>query len=312
MTIQQLDADTAFVDLLHQGHRHAIGTGVLESTEGLALVDPGPTTGLARLKAGLEELGHSIADVRAVLLTHIHLDHATASGAIVREVPEARIYVHPRGAIHMIDPTRLLASAHRIYGNEMETLWGEFVAVPAESVFEVDEGDAVELADRRLEVAYTPGHASHHVCYYEEATGAVWLGDLGGLRVPTGQPIPVTPVPEVDLEAWDESIDRVLAWRPTRVIPTHFGPWDDPDDHFAELRTGLERWAARVHDSLAGDAPGEADPARDEERAREFVAWVEADLRERMPAAAVDTLAKAFGFEGSWWGLARYWRKREG
>ena len=309
-TVLHLDDRTAFVDVLHQGHRSAIGTGVLRTSDGIGLVDPGPEACLLELRARLDELGHALADVRAVLLTHIHLDHATASGAIVREVPEARVYVHPRGAVHMIDPTRLLASARRIYGDQMETLWGEFVHVSADSVVEVDEGDTVELGDRLLEVAYVPGHAKHHVAYFEASSGTAWVGDVGGIRIPPGLPMPVTPPPDIDLEAWDASIDRVLEWQPRRIVPTHFGPWDDPAGHFAELRRGLVRWADYVKASLEDDDPSGDDEAGDLERAREFGTWAEADARERMPPEAVDVYNAAFNFADSWWGLARYWRKR--
>lgn len=310
MTVIELDPRTAVVDILHLGLPSAIGTGVLEHADGVALVDPGPTTCLEQLRARLGELGCGLSDVRAVLLTHIHLDHATASGAIVREVPTARVFVHPKGAVHMIDPARLLASAHRIYGDELERLWGEFVPVPAESVVEVDEGDVVELGDRRLDVAYVPGHAKHHVAYFEGASGTAWVGDVGGIRIPPGDPIPVTPPPDIDIDVWSESMDRVLAWGPRRLVPTHFGPSEDPTGHFAELRRGLFEWAEKVRQSLTGDDPAADDPVKDPERARRFAAWVEADMRDRMPAEAVDLHLAAFGLEDSWWGLARYWRKR--
>jgi glyoxylase-like metal-dependent hydrolase (beta-lactamase superfamily II) len=309
--IHRLDPGTCFVDILHLGQPSAIGTGVLVTSDGLGLVDPGPEACLDHLRARITELGHTLSDVRAVLVTHIHLDHATASGAIVREVPDARVYVHPRGAIHMVDPTRLLASARRLYGDDLERLWGEFLPVPAETVIEVDEGDVVELGDRRLEVAYVPGHAKHHVAYFEADTATAWVGDVGGIRIPPGGPIPVTPPPDIDVEVWNASMDRVLAWEPKRIIPTHFGPSDDPPAHFDDLRRDLSRWAEHVRRSLEDEeGPGEPDPARDGERARRFAEWVEADVRARMPAESVDAYKAAFGFEDAWWGLARYWRKR--
>ncbi len=311
MTIQRLDDRTAFVDLMHLGNPSAIGTGVLESGGGLGLVDPGPTACLERLRDRLREMGYAVGDVRAVILTHIHLDHATASGAIVREVPEARVFVHPKGAVHMIDPSRLLASAHRIYGDELERLWGEFVPVPAESVMEVDEGAVVELGERRLDVAYVPGHAKHHVAYFEEASATAWIGDVGGICIPPGAPIPVTPPPDIDIRTWNDSIDRVLAWGPRRIVPTHFGPSDDPGAHFNELRRALDAWAEWVRNSLEGEDPAAVDPARDRERARRFAVWAEAEARGRMPERAVDRYTAAFGFADSWYGLARYWRKRE-
>lgn len=312
MTVLALDSRTAVIDILFLGHPSIVGTGVLEYADGLALVDPGPSTCLRKLENGLVELGHVLGDVRAILLTHIHLDHATASGAIVREVPEARVFVHPLGAVHMIEPARLLASAHRLYGDALERLWGEFVPVPAESVVEVDEGDLIELGERRLEVAYVPGHAKHHVAYFEAESGTAWVGDVGGIRIPTGSPIPVTPPPDIDVEVWHESMDRVMGWGPSRIVPTHFGPWDDPGAHFAELRRGLDEWAHRVRQSLEDEDAMAVGPDRDRVRAREFAAWAEADMRARMPSRAADLYTGAFGFEDSWWGLARYWRQRLG
>jgi len=310
VTPDRLDPQTSLVDIQHLGIPSAIGTGVLEYSNGIALIDPGPTTCLAALEQGLATLGFALSDVRAVLLTHIHLDHATATGTIVNRVPEACVYVHPRGAIHMIDPTRLLASAGRIYGDQMETLWGEFLPVPAKAVVEVDEGDVVQLGERKLKVAYTPGHAKHHVAYYERATGTAWVGDVGGIRIREGLPIPVTPPPDIDVEVWNHSIDRVLAWEPKCIVPTHFGPSADPNSHFAELRRGLTLWADKVRSSLSDDLT-EPDNTVDQARARDFGAWAVADLRERLPSKAVETYVAAFGgADDSWWGLARYWRKK--
>lgn len=312
MTLHTLDRRTLIVDLQFQGFDLAIGTGVLETGDGVALIDPGPTTCLAALEAGLREAGCSLADVRAILLTHIHLDHATAAGTIVSRVPEARVYVHPVGSIHMIRPERLLASAGRIYGDEMERLWGEFLPVPAESVTEVDEGDSVRLGDRTLRVAYTPGHAKHHVAYFDEDAGTAWAGDAGGIRIPPGGVIPVTPVPDVDVEAWNASMERVMEWDPARIIPTHFGAVEDPAAHFAELRDELARWANHVRKSLPNEDPENPNTSAEPARARDFAAWVEEDLRARMPSEPVDTYVNAFGARDSWWGLARYWRKRAG
>ena len=310
MTLHTLDARTSIVDLSFQGFDFAIGTGVLETGDGVALVDPGPATCLPALEAGLGDAGFGLADVRAVLLTHIHLDHATAAGTIVRRVPDARVYVHPAGAIHMIRPERLLASAGRIYGDLMETLWGEVLPVPAASVTEVAQGDTVRLGRRTLRIAYTPGHAKHHVAYFEEDVGTAWVGDVGGIRIPPGGVIPVTPVPDIDVEAWNASMERVMAWGPDRIVPTHFGAVEDPAAHFAELRDHLARWARTVRDSLGNEDAADPNTSDDAARARAFAAWVEEDLRGRMPAEAVDTYVRAFGAGDSWWGLARYWRKR--
>ena len=292
------------VDLYHLGLPGIIGVGVLELDDGVALVDPGPEARLEALGAGLGEMGHSLQSVRAVLLTHIHLDHATAAGAIVREAPGAQVYVHAVGAPHMADPSRLLASAGRIYGDRMAELWGEFLAVPRGSLRVVDEGEAVALGGRRFEVAYVPGHARHHVAYFEAATGTAWVGDVGGIRIEGGPALPVTPPPDIDVEGWKSSMERVMAWGPERIVATHFGAYGDVAAHFAELRAGLDAWAAWVRDSVALSL------ADDGEHARIFADWITAGLRHRIPEDHVRLYETASGFRDSWWGLARYWRKR--
>ena len=320
MSVTRIGGGASIVDLHHLGLPGIIGVGVLELDDGIALVDPGPEARLEALGAGLGEMGHSLQSVRAVLLTHIHLDHATAAGAIVREAPGARVYVHAVGAPHMADPSRLLASAGRIYGDRMEELWGEFLPVPRASLRVVDEGDTVVLGGRRggrpdgppggrrLDVAYVPGHARHHVAYYEAATGTAWVGDVGGIRIEGGPALPVTPPPDIDVELWKCSMERVMAWGPERIVATHFGAYGDVDAHFAELRSGLDAWAAWVRDGVDGDRAGV--PADDADRARAFADWITAGLRRRVPEDRVRLYATASGFRDSWWGLARYWRKR--
>ena len=304
--VHDIGGGAAMVDLHHQGSPTIIGVGVLELPEGgVALVDPGPEARLHALRDGLAGLGHTLEDVRAILLTHIHLDHATAAGAIVREAPGANVYVHAVGAPHMADPSRLLASAGRIYGDAMATLWGEFLPVPRESIRVADEGDAVAPGGRRFEVAYVPGHAKHHVAYCEAATGTAWVGDVGGIRIRGGPAIPVTPPPDIDVELWRASMDRVKAWSPERIVATHFGPYGDIDAHFAELGGELDAWALRVRDSLDDDAL-----ANDGERARAFSAWVAGRVGEKVSPAHTELYGTASGFFDSWWGLARYWRKR--
>ncbi len=294
---------TSVVDLLHQGSPGVIGTGVLETEAGIALVDPGPEACLDALRDGLAALGRSLDDVRAVLLTHIHLDHATAAGAVVRAVPDALVHVHPAGARHMIDPARLLASAERLYGDAMATLWGEFVPVPAAAIREAGEGDEIVLGERRLQVAYVPGHAKHHVAYYEEAAKTAWLGDVGGIRIGGGPAMPVTPPPDIDPALWTASMRRVLDWSPERIVPTHFGAYEDARSHFAQLENELECWTASVRASLA-------DPSTDPDAAASAFART---VRERLEAVAGPGLAARYAvassFEDSWRGLARYCRK---
>ena len=307
MTVTRIGGGASIVDLHHQGLPGIIGVGVLELDDGVALVDPGPEARLEALGAGLAEMGHSLESVGAVLLTHIHLDHATAAGAIVREAPRAKVYVHAVGAPHMVDPSRLLASAGRIYGERMAELWGEFLPVPRGSLRVVDEGDAVALGGRRFEVASVPGHARHHVAYYEAATGTAWVGDVGGIRIEGGPALPVTPPPDIDVEQWKSSMERVMAWGPERIVATHFGAYGDVAAHFAELRAGLDAWAGWVREA---DERGAGVPASDADRAQAFAERITAGLRHRLPEDHVRLYETASGFTDSWWGLARYWRKR--
>lgn len=304
---QGIGGGASIVDLRFRGRPAIIGVGVLEfPAGGIALVDPGPEARLEALRAGLAELGHSLRDVRAILLTHIHLDHATAAGAIVREAPGTIVHVHAAGAPHMADPARLLASAERIYGSAMAALWGDFLPVPRGSLRVVDEGDAVELGGRRFEVAYVPGHAKHHVAYYEAATGTAWVGDVGGIRIRGGPAIPVTPPPDIDVELWKAGMNRVTAWGPERIVTAHFGPHADVPAHFAQLSAELRAWARWVQDSLGDEAF-----ADDRARAHAFSDWVTVRVTGMIPEEHAALYATASGFFDSWWGLARYWRKRE-
>ena len=318
VAVTPIGGETSIVDLCHLGRRGIIGVNVLELAGGIALVDPGPEVRMPALRAGLAEMGRSLNDVRAVLLTHIHLDHATAAGTIVREEPGAKVFVHAVGAPHMADPARLLASAGRIYGDAMATLWGKFLPVPRGSLRAVEEGDVLEIGGRRIEVAYVPGHASHHVAYYEAATGTAWVGDVGGIRIGGGPALPVTPPPDIDVEVWKDSMERVMAWGPERIVATHFGAYGDPGQHFAELGGELDAWAVWVRGSLGGRGGrgrcggkrGEEKGRDDGERARDFAAWVVAGLVGRVPEPLLDLYETASGFPDSWWGLARYWRGR--
>ncbi len=206
--------DTRIIDVEYLGKRQFIACALLEGN-GPAIVDPGPTVSFAKLEEGLRRAGISIDDLETVLLTHIHLDHAGATGTIVQRNPRIEVCVHERGARHMIDPSRLLASAELLYGDQMDTMWGEFLAVPEDNVRVLSGGETLEVAGRRVEVAYTPGHASHHVSYLDTSTGTAFVGDTAGIRI-ANLPLvqPVTPPPDIDLEGWDESIQKIEAWMP--------------------------------------------------------------------------------------------------
>jgi glyoxylase-like metal-dependent hydrolase (beta-lactamase superfamily II) len=292
------------VDLGFQGAPSVIATAVLGGRDGVALVDPGPTTCLERLKAGLSALGTDLREVTALLLTHIHLDHAGASGAILRERPDVTVYVHERGAKHLVDPAKLLDSASRLYGDAMARLWGAVLPVPAANVRALAGGERIEAGGRQLAVAYTPGHASHHVTYFDAEGGTAFVGDTAGVRIgPGGLIMPPTPPPDIDLDAWQASADRILAWRPARLFLTHFGLGDAPASHFGALMTRLRHTAELARTAL--EAGGS-----DADQARVFQDAARAELRAHATEAEVAQYELAVPLDHCYLGLARYWRKR--
>jgi glyoxylase-like metal-dependent hydrolase (beta-lactamase superfamily II) len=294
---------SAFIDLRFRGMPRVIASAALRLPDGFAVVDPGPSTCLPALEAGLGALGGSLADVRHLVLTHIHLDHAGATGSIVAQVPNARVYVHERGAPHMIDPTRLLASATRLYGDQMDTLWGRFDPVPASQVTALAGGETLVLAGRSLHVRYTPGHAVHHVSYLDESDGTAYVGDTCGIRVVGDFTIAATPPPDIDIEQWQRSLDLIEEWKPAALFLTHFGPVADAAGHLLQYRRVLVEAAAFVGRSLtAGDA--------DEDRVADFVRHMRGKARAALPEADAVALELAAPFDQIWAGLARYWRKK--
>jgi len=181
------------------------------------LIDPGPESAVDTLLEALER------PPERILLTHIHFDHAGAAGALVRRWPETEVWVHERGAPHLVDPSRLVASATRLYGDDFERLWGEVVPIPEENLRVLSGGETIGP----WQVQYTPGHASHHVSYLHEPTGIAFVGDVGGVRIDGGPIIPPTPPPDIDLELWHDSLDTVAAWKPQQLAITHFGSYAD-------------------------------------------------------------------------------------
>jgi glyoxylase-like metal-dependent hydrolase (beta-lactamase superfamily II) len=205
---------------------------------GDVLVDPGPESCLPTLLGALGD-----ERPRALLLTHIHLDHAGASGALVRRWPGLEVYVHKRGAPHLVDPSRLMVSASRLYGDDMDRLWGDMTPVPEQNLRVLDQGGT--LLGGRFEYVYTPGHASHHVSYLND--GTAFVGDVGGVRInESSLTVPPTPPPDIDVEAWHKSIERVREWQPERLAMTHFGASTDVDEQLSEVGRRLDDWARRV------------------------------------------------------------------
>jgi glyoxylase-like metal-dependent hydrolase (beta-lactamase superfamily II) len=294
----------SWIDLQFLGRSHAIATAVVHSPGGVALVDPGPTTCLATLEAGLMQQGLRFADVRHLLLTHIHLDHAGAVGTIVRAHPHITVYVHERGATHLADPQKLIDSAQRLYGDKMERLWGEIAPVPREKLVVLSGGERIDAGGRTFEVAYTPGHASHHVSFFDRASGVAFVGDTAGVCIDEGYVLPPTPPPDIDVERWRSSAERIDAWSPDTLFVTHFGAIKDPRPHLQSLGRNLEEMAAWVRATLK-------DPGTDEERSRTFAERLRHDMRRHMTDAQMAAYPVAAPFEMLWLGLARYWRKKE-
>lgn len=291
------------IDVDYLGRGQYIACCLLEG-DAPVIIDPGPSVSLSELEAGLSGAGLSLDDLAGVLLTHIHLDHAGAVGTIVKRNPRIDVYVHERGAHHMVDPERLLSSAKRLYGDRMDELWGDFLGVPKDNVRTLSGGETLEFAGRRIEVAYTPGHASHHVSYLDLSTGTAFVGDTAGIRI-AGNPfvLPVTPPPDIDLEIWEISLQKIEAWSPERLFVTHFGVAEGVGEHLQQFRRGLRDWATTVREGLASDRT-------DEECIEAFTAGVIAGLEERLPEETIPLYQLGGAPDMSWDGLARYWKKR--
>lgn len=267
------------LDLHHLGAERVIGSYVVETEDGPALFDCGPTTCVESLKTGLGVRGLGLADVRHLLLSHIHLDHAGATGVLVREHPELQVHVSEVGAPHLIDPSRLEKSARRLYGDAFDDLWGELAPVPEENVQVV--GDRV----LGLDCFPTPGHASHHVCYLH-GDGTLYAGDAAGVRIqPHSTVLPPTPPPEFELDTWLHTLDEIERRAPARLALIHFGVADDVARHLDELRRRLHDWVA-----LEGVTE------------QEFSETVGRDVDE--------SYDRAMPYWQSYAGLKRYWDKR--
>jgi glyoxylase-like metal-dependent hydrolase (beta-lactamase superfamily II) len=304
MSMQTLAMGVSYFDLQFQGTPRVIATAVLHGPE-VALIDPGPSSALPVLRRELADAGIAIADLSAILLTHIHLDHAGAAGTLARENPRLRVYVHERGAPHLVDPSKLLASAARLYGDAMERLWGEVASVPAGRIVPLAGGERLEAGGRKLDVAYTPGHASHHVSFFNAESGIAFTGDTAGVRLfPQGYVMPPTPPPDIDLDAWRRSVERISAWGPETLFVTHFGPHAPSAAHLAELVENLDLVGRLAKASLERD-----EAADDGAREAWFADAIRQAVRDRGPSEQGQSYELAAPFDLNWRGLARYWRK---
>jgi glyoxylase-like metal-dependent hydrolase (beta-lactamase superfamily II) len=270
------------IDVFHEGLEHVICAWQVDDV----IVDPGPESTSDTL---LDALGDE--EPRALLLTHIHFDHAGAAGALVRRWPDLEVWVHERGARHLADPARLVASAKRLYGEDFDRLWGEVVPIPAKNLRVLRGGESEDGWD----VAYTPGHASHHVSYRHADSGWVFPGDTAGVRLPPGGLLLApTPPPDFDLDAWRTSIDTLEAWEPQTLAITHFGDYRDVAEHLDRLREALAR---------CSELAGRTDRAG-------YAAALRAELAAALDDDAATSFAQAMPPEDQWLGIDRYLTRR--
>ncbi len=270
------------IDVHHLGRERVICCWQV----GDVLVDPGPESSIQTV---LDALGDERP--RALALTHIHLDHAGASGALVERWPDLEVWVHEVGAPHMVDPSKLLASATRLYGDDMQRLWGEVLPVPEANVRVLRGGERID----GFEVAHTPGHASHHVSYLHAQSGTAFVGDVAGVRIPPSRhTVAPTPPPDIDVPAWHASIETIAAWAPRRLALTHFGPFDDVSEQLDAVSRWLDTWAA-----LAAEL--------DEET---FVRRMREEVEEAADPETARAFLQAIPPRQAYLGLERYWRKR--
>jgi glyoxylase-like metal-dependent hydrolase (beta-lactamase superfamily II) len=304
---RRLADDLWLIDTVFQGEPGVIACYLLTGPDGLALVDVGSSASVAELLAGVERAGFDPHAIEHLVLTHIHLDHAGASGTLVRQMPRAHVYVHRLGAPHLVDPSRLLVSAERIYGDRMQILWGQMEPVPQDRLVTIDDGDLLRVGSRRLRVLYTPGHAVHHVAFHDETHNEVFAGDVAGVRLEGASFVrPPTPPPDLDLEQWYASIERLDALDPRVVYLPHFGAFGDVRGHLRQLRERLGAWGQLM---LAGIRDGKSDA----ELAADLAAHYDPELAPDVPRVGDDTVQRyelATNYLMSAQGYRRYFQKR--
>ena len=295
---------TTVIDTNWMGRPRSIAAVLLESDGHRAILDPGPASTLPVLRQHLDARGLGVSDLNAILLTHIHLDHAGATGALIRENPNLEVYVHKAGMLHMADPAKLLASAERLWPGELQNLFGDTLPVPFGNLRMLKGGETLALGHRSLEVVYTPGHASHHVSYFDSSDGTAFVGDTTGFHI-EGEPfvVPLTPPPDIDMEIWSASLDAIKSRSPSRLFLTHFGYSNDPAAHISEYRRNLQRWSALAAD-IQRNMPDQ------NAQLQKFVASTTREIEQRLAPAEAEHYIFNSGLDLSWLGLSRYHRKR--
>jgi glyoxylase-like metal-dependent hydrolase (beta-lactamase superfamily II) len=302
-TIPNMDSTTV-LDLNWMGRPRSIGAVLLESDGHCAILDPGPASTLETLRAQLQSRGLSVSRLDAILLTHIHLDHAGATGSLLRENPSLRVFVHSKGAVHLADPSKLLASAGRLWGDDLQRLFGETLPVPEQNIQILEGSETVLVGTRKLEVIYTPGHASHHVTYFDDFEGVAFAGDTAGIRIANGPYImPATPPPDIDLAVWEQSFASILDRQPSRLFVTHFGYAENPAQHIADFRERLHFWAEIAEQAMQSSSDIAV-------ALQSFLEQTQTEMRKYLSEADAEQHAFTAGLPLSFLGLARHIRKR--
>lgn len=295
----------SILDTNWMGRPHSIAAALLESDGHSAIVDPGPESTLPAIREQLAARGLTVGDLDAILVTHIHLDHAGGTGALVRENPRLQVYVHSVGAPHMIDPTKLVASATRLWGEGLPKMFGNTLPVPKENLRVLEGGEKIALGNNKIDVEYTPGHAWHHVSYFDDSCGVAFVGDTGGIHIDNGPFIlPATPPPDIDLEIWDKSFATILGRKPARLFLTHYGYSEDPSKDLTGFRERLHRWCALADRLLRTSGSDEAAQSA-------FIAECRTEMDEKLGNSESEHYAFTGGLDLSFLGLARYLRKRD-
>ena len=293
---------TTTVDLEFRSRSRYLASCVLVCGQEVAIVDPGPSSTLDVLQRKLHEMGVRFSDISTVLLTHIHLDHAGATGTLVEKNPNVRVLVHERGVKHLADPTRLLKSVSRVFGASGEEFWGPVKPVPTQNLKALTGGEQLLVGTRKFEVLYTPGHAKHHVSYFEPESEIAFVGDALGIRTNNAFVYPATPPPDIDLPQLYDSAALIESREPKRLFLTHFGLMEEVKWHFADFRDRLGRWGEFVRQSLQ-------QPVDDETRARLFSEMAGAETASLISESEAEWFTKSVSSSQNWQGLAQYWRR---
>jgi glyoxylase-like metal-dependent hydrolase (beta-lactamase superfamily II) len=287
------------IDLELMGAEGVVAAYFVPSSTGHIVVDCGPSSTLPKLRQGVEKLGYNFADVRHLLLTHIHLDHAGAAGTLARELG-LQVYVHKNGAIHLERPERLLESAKRIYGEMMDTLWGQFEAVPKSQMVVLEGEEILQFGELEIKALYTPGHAIHHLSFV--LGDDIFTGDVGGVRLQgSSYVIAPTPPPDIQLADWRESLEKIKQHNPKRLFPTHFGMHEDVAEHLSNLENSLETLETLTNDTFTSGGDTDILAAAIKRMAAE-------QIRDRSLEQKYE-ISTPYQMVAS--GLARYWKNRK-